>query len=66
LSSILFTGCFWDDLLSPARGAWEGFSPNLIGLAMPIGQERVATVVPALDIIFVIFKDEWEFGIFWN
>jgi hypothetical protein len=33
---------------------------------MPIGWERVATVVLALDIIFVNLKDEWELGIFWN
>jgi hypothetical protein len=58
--------CFWEDLLSPARGAWECFSPHLIGLAMPIGREKVATVVLALDIIFSIFKDEWELGIFWK
>jgi hypothetical protein len=57
-SSILFTSYFWDNLLSPARGAWEFFYPHLIGLAMPIGWERFVTVVLALDIIYVYLKDE--------
>jgi hypothetical protein len=59
LSSILSTSCLWDDLLIPASGAWECFSPHLIGLAMPIGREKVATVVLMLDIILNL-GDEGE------
>jgi hypothetical protein len=44
-------------------GAWEGFSPHLVGLTMPIGREKVATVVLTLDIM-IILGDEGELGIF--
>jgi hypothetical protein len=61
LASILSTSCFFVERSSPAGGAWECLPPPVVGLTMPIGREKVATVVLTLDIILIsVMRGNWS------